>query len=459
MATPTNSLSLSFPEIVTEWDDEKNGSLTPDQVTAGSDKKVHWKCREFGHQFETAISARTRSGKGSGCPFCSNSKVLAGFNDLESQFPIIAEEWDFEANGALRPDEVLTGSHSKVHWKCRKFGHQWVAKIENRTRAGGGCPVCSNKQVLAGFNDLESQFPDIAEEWDFGKSGGLRPNQVTPGSNKKVHWQCRKFGHQWEATIDTRTNGRGCPVCTNRKVLAGFNDLESQFPDIAEEWDFGKSGALRPNQVTPGSNKKVHWQCRKFGHQWEAAIKSRTGSGVGCPVCANRKVLAGFNDLESQFPDIAEEWDYEKNGALRPDEVLAGGHTKVHWKCRKAGHQWVAKVVERTTGSGCPVCSSNKVLAGFNDLLSQFPDIAEEWDYEKNGALRPDEVLAGSHSKVHWKCRKAGHQWAAAIVPRTRLGVGCPVCSSNKVLAGFNDLLSQFPDIAEEWDYEKNGAL
>ncbi|RYE38523.1 MAG: hypothetical protein EOP24_46795, partial [Hyphomicrobiales bacterium] len=296
MAAPTNSLSLSFPEILKEWDYEKNGRLRPEQVTAGSDKKVYWKCREFGHQFEAAISARTRSGTGSGgCPFCSNRKVLAGFNDLESQFPSIAEEWDFEANGALRPDEVLAGSHSKVHWKCRKFGHQWVTQIENRTRAGGSCPVCSNKQVLAGFNDLESQFPIIAEEWDFEANGALRPNQVVPGSNKEVHWKCRRFGHQWAATVDSRTNGRGCPVCTNRKVLAGFNDLESQFPIIAEEWDFEANGALRPDEVLAGSHAKVHWKCVDHGHQWEAAIKSRTGSGVGCPVCANRKVLAGFN--------------------------------------------------------------------------------------------------------------------------------------------------------------------
>ncbi|KXX54558.1 zinc-ribbon domain-containing protein [Rhodococcus sp. LB1] len=101
-------------------------------------------------------------------------------------------------------------------------------------------------------DSLSSRFPEVAAEWDFEENGGLTPDQVTAGSHKKVHWRCRKSGHQWEAAIFNRAKGRGCPVCSNTKVLAGFNDLESQFPEVAVEWDYEEEGPLEvPELRTP----------------------------------------------------------------------------------------------------------------------------------------------------------------------------------------------------------------
>jgi superfamily II DNA or RNA helicase len=457
MTTAADSLSSRFPEVAAEWDFEENGGLTPDQVTAGSHKKVHWRCRKSGHQWEAAIFNRA---KGRGCPVCSNTKVLAGFNDLESQFPEVAVEWDYEENGGLTPDQVTPGSNKKVHWKCQNFGHQWQAQIVKRTQTNGhGCPVCSNQQVLAGFNDLESQFPEVAVEWDYEANAGLTPDQLTPGSNKKVHWKCRDFGHSWQAQISERTRGgTGCPVCSNNRVLAGFNDLESQFPDVAAEWDYEENIGLTPDQVTAGSNKKVHWKCRNAGHQWQTQIAKRTQNESGCPVCGSRKVLAGFNDLESAYPEIAAEWDYAMNSPLRPDQVMASSNRKVHWT-GSCGHNWAAIIASRTNGgNGCPICVNQQVLVGFNDLGSQFPEIAVEWDYEENNGLTPGEVAPRSSKNVHWKCR-FGHRWDAIVVSRTSGGSGCPFCSGRRALAGINDLASQFPDIAAEWDFAKNAPL
>ncbi|WP_243024395.1 zinc-ribbon domain-containing protein [Clostridium sp. AM48-13] len=45
------------------------------------------------------------------------------------------------------------------------------------------------------------------------------------------------------------------------------------------------------------------WRCEK-GHEWEAAVKSRTINRTGCPYCSHNKVLAGFNDLATLLPDI-----------------------------------------------------------------------------------------------------------------------------------------------------------
>ncbi len=92
-------------------------------------------------------------------------------------------------------------------------------------------------------------------------------------------------------------------------------------------------------------------------------------------------MLAGFNDLASRFPEIAAEWS-EKNYPLRPDEVTAFSNKKAWWK-GKCGHEWYALISSRSDGHGCPYCEDHKLLKGFNDFASQYPQLAKEWS-EKN---------------------------------------------------------------------------
>ena len=129
------------------------------------------------------------------------------------------------------------------------------------------------KKVISGENDLATVFPQLAAQWDAEKNGSLTPGAVSPNSNRRVWWKCEK-GHAYCAVIAHRAqSGSGCPYCTNRKVLAGFNDLATLEPAVAKEWHPTLNGALTPEMVTAG----------------KAAIYPRTGKQrCGCPVCAGR---------------------------------------------------------------------------------------------------------------------------------------------------------------------------
>ena len=83
---------------------------------------------------------------------------------------------------------------------------------------------------------------ELMAEWNWEKNNDLNfdPKTLTLGSNKKVWWKCAK-GHQWEATIANRINGRGCPYCAGQKVLIGYNDLQTVNPILANEWDYKKN--------------------------------------------------------------------------------------------------------------------------------------------------------------------------------------------------------------------------
>ena len=287
-------------DLLTQWHPEKNLGLDPHGIRYGSQKRVWWRCGR-GHEWQAQVTART--GSNCGCPYCAGKRPWPGESDLASRYPDLARQWHSTKNGGLTPEQILPGSHKLVWWVCEK-GHEWQAIVKSRTFSGCGCPVCAHRTALVGENDLASAYPRIAAQWHSEKNGSLTPHDVIPGSRRKVWWQCER-GHSWCAMVASRAVlGSGCPVCANRVILPGENDLASAYPRIAAQWHPDKNGSLRPSDVSPYSNRRVWWRCG-LGHEWQAIIASRTKSDLNCPYCANRKVLPGFNDLASRYPAVA----------------------------------------------------------------------------------------------------------------------------------------------------------
>ena len=178
----SNSLATVHPELIVEWSD-RNLPLTPDSVTFGSNKKVWWK-GACGHEWETSIKARSSGEK---CPICSGARVIEGINDLNTLKPELASEWSEE--NEIKPTEVSIGSHKKVIWKC-KLGHEWIATVKSRTINRTSCPYCSHNKVLAGFNDLATLFPEVADEWS--DKNEKKPTEVMAFANSKAWWKCNR---------------------------------------------------------------------------------------------------------------------------------------------------------------------------------------------------------------------------------------------------------------------------
>lgn len=442
-----NDLATKDPELAAQWDDEKNAPLTASDVTAYSQAKAWWRC-EKGHSWRNTVSHRYQ---GEGCPYCSGNHILAGFNDIVTLGADFLDEWDYEKNSDVSPSEVGPGTVKKIWWRCSE-GHSWQAPVYSRT-AGNGCPFCAGNTLVPGENDLLSSAPELAAEWDYEKNS-VGPDKVSRTSAKKFWWICPK-GHSYRSSPGSRSRGCGCIYCCGKKVLPGFNDLKSQYPDIMEQWDWENNPGLDPAQMTHAHHEKVWWK-DSLGHRWKATIANRT-QGCGCPYCAGREVLKGFNDLMTLRPDIADEWDHDRNGLLRPDEVTAGSNLNVWWRCQ-TGHSYRSKVSSRTgKGNGCPYCVNKKVLRGFNDFATYHPELLSEWDEDRNGGKMPWDYVYGSHKKAWWICPK-GHEYRQSLIDRHR-GIGCPYCAGVSVLFGFNDLKTRTPWIAESWDYERNHGI
>ena len=168
---------------------------------------------------------------------------------------------------------------------------------------------------------------------------------------------------------------------------------------LLEEWDVEGNGALTPLALSHGSRRKVWWCCGA-GHQWQAAVYTRTGAESGCPYCAGKRPWPGFNDLASQEPALAAQWHPERNGPLTPDQVVCGSTRRVWWQCG-SGHVWAASVKSRAAGAGCPYCAGRRISPGENDLATLYPALARQWHPTKNGGLTPAAGVVAVPPSAH----------------------------------------------------------
>jgi hypothetical protein len=288
--------------------------------------------------------------------------VLAGYNDLATLEPEFAKEadgWD--------PTQVTKYSNKKVDWKCAS-GHKWRVSINSRSTFRTGCPTCSGQKILPGFNDLATINPALAIEafsWD--------PSTYAQWSHELLTWKCN-LGHIYKARIADRSSGDGCPFCIGKRVLVGFNDLETKNPSLALQafgWD--------PKTVTEFSNKILMWQCAE-SHRWKSSVNHRSNDR-GCPSCAN----SGFDPNIDGFLYFIQhdQWEMFQIGITNfPTDRLkkhrGGGWGLLEIRGPLDGHlaqHWETAILRMLRAKGADL--SNDKIAG------KFDGYSEAWSKSK----------------------------------------------------------------------------
>ena len=197
---------------------------------------------------------------------------------LADECPKLASEWSDK--NKLSPAEVTSGSRKAAVWKCSKCGNEWSAIIKSRAKLGNGCPYCGRRRVLAGYNDLATEEPEIANQWA-DENYPHKPTEFLSRSNFTAMWVCNK-GHKWKSRIADRTKGHGCPYCAG-KLLEGYNDFEKEYPDLAAEWS--DRNKVPANKVKPLSREQRWWKCSKCGYEWQSSTHHRIKDST-CPNCS-----------------------------------------------------------------------------------------------------------------------------------------------------------------------------
>lgn len=439
-----------------DWEENEKAGLDPHKLTIGSGKKANWICAK-GHRWATAIGHRAR--RGTNCPYCSNKKVLAGYNDLQSQRPDLMDEWDFE-NNTIDPSSIAVGSNKVVAWICPK-GHKYTKAVQARA-AGAGCPRCAYARATSFpeqcfFYYTKKVFPDAISGYKGLFDNKMELDIYIPSMKTGVEYD----GIYWHDDSAQEREEKKYRICKENgirliRIKEGtfkgfFNHVADRIWYIPQKCDYAELNYHIADYL----------KFLKFQSFWWPDVNiARDKSEI-----LEFKTLRLEDSLLARYPAIAREWHPTKNGKLTPDLFVPGSSEIMWWQCSECGNEWRASIVSRTKGHGCDVCATAKRKITKKDtLLTERGSIDKEWclldwDYEEN-EHGPEYYTNGSGEVVSWKCHKCGHKWKTAICNRTKdYKNGCPLCSGKVIVSGVNDLPTLMPELMQEWDYENNAEL
>ena len=320
--------------------------------------------------------------KGCGHKKKGKSRLVVGVNDLATTHPAIAamaHGWD--------PKALTNGSKQRKQFRC-SLGHlpSPVCVYKQVARGADSCAICSKKQILVGFNDLKTTHPDVA-----ARAHGWDPTTFTSGSDSVVQFRC-KLGHLPPPTKiykQVRFGADSCAICSGHKVLPGFNDLKTTHPEIAEMahgWD--------PITVSAGSGLYKQFRC-SLGHIPKPVPICRQviyGS-KSCAICSGYQVLAGFNDMQTLRPDLAEELIGDAT------KVTPGTASALRWNCKKCSYKWTATGSNRSWGNGCKKCAKY----GFQVAKQSMFYLISDGPRLKFGIAAIDSTRLYIHGLKGWK--------------------------------------------------------
>ena len=450
---PGKSVAEMHPELIEEW--SPKNETTPYMVSYGSGVPYLWICKKCGNEYPASPNKRHN---GRGCAVCAGQKVMPGYNDLATLAPLLAADWDYEKN-TKTPSEVPARGGGPAYWKCAVCGHRWgPVNISSRYRGNGtGCPKCQKiyhtslpEQII--FYYVRALFPDAINgfkaDW-LGKHSEI--DIYIPSIRMGIEYD----GNRWHKDHSTRDREKGEAIQEHGIRLIRIREEGLDIIDDGSESVFVKDTKTYNNLQTVIEKLLLDILGKNFKLKDLPKVDIQKDIPVILARIAKDKKEKSIAYLN---PELIKEWDFEANGDLRPEQVTAKGDTKVYWKCAKCGHRWPANVGDRNRGSGCPACANRVIIKGRNDLCSQYPQIAAEWNIEKNKGIDLASVGCNDNRDVYWRCSKCGYEWPARVADRTE-GSGCPHCSGRKPLKGVDDLQTLRPDIAIDWDnLNNNGA-
>lgn len=466
-----NDLTTTNPELIKEWNFDKNINLTPFDVTAGSRKKVWWIC-EKGHAYEQLICRRTK--RGNACPYCSGHKVLRGFNDLATVNPRLAKEWHPIKNDDLMPFDVTAGSGKKVWWLC-PLGHAYQATIHDRNSDDTQCPICNAKSqtsfpeqaiffyVKKLYSDAVSKYKEIFER-------SMELDIYIPSIRVGIEFDGANW-HNSEAQFEREKKKYAICREQNIKLIRvkentelkwkAVADLTYYIPKVRTYTKLEETIDAILDSIDPNSNVWTRKNPLCFHSTVRADLEQDRAD-----------ILSYLSEIKNSLADVRLDvikcWDYSKNGNLYPNKFTVSSNQVVWWKCPDCGHEWQCSINSMTRPGryGCAECSkarrgstyTKQVVMRVGSLAETMPDLAKEWHPEKNGTLSPYDITAGRFQPVWWLCPQCGYEWKASPNNRKR-SIGCPCCSGRVPKSGVNDLATLYPELLKEWDFQKNIAL
>ena len=476
----------NIKELAELWDNAKNSQrgLNLNEIPVNSSKSAFWKC-SHGHCWEEDV--KEVYGRKYKCLYCKGSLIWPGDNDLQTLYPELADEWDTEANG-ITPDKISPRDTTVYRWKCKNGHPSFTRSVEHRVSRHDTCPYCTGREVLPGANDLQTLYPDIAAEWDKEANGGILPSQVSANTWKPYHWICPK-GHSYSKKVYLRTHSIqsvDCPKCvkahsTSFPEQAVYFYTKQFYPDAINRYRGLSKTGLELDIYIPSWQIGIEYDGKPFHSSEEAKKKERHKYEI-----CRRKGIKLIRIKEGKmkdyplFFDSADEMYYVKK---RPsDAEMDNFLISFFMELTKWSHNHIAFYVDPITKNKASYYSLGvdvnikrdrpKILEYLIDDERSFgalyPELAQNWDKEKNKNLTPFKLTPGSNYPAFFKCERCGKSWSATIASVVKWKrTLCKKCSmgdngknsTKRAIEEKGSLGEKFPEIIKQWNIEANGKL
>lgn len=139
--TPFNCLATKNKELSLEWHPTKNGKLTPNNITCGSNRKVWWSCHFCGHSWEATVTSRFAGG---GCPKCNKSalekfvgKILEKYKinyEQEKRFLTCKNKFPLPFDFHLQKHNMVIECQGDQHYERVKYFQRTEKDFKERQR-------------------------------------------------------------------------------------------------------------------------------------------------------------------------------------------------------------------------------------------------------------------------------------------------------------------------------------
>ncbi len=448
-------------DLLEEFDCEKNYPLTPHNIARASRYKIWWKhiCEDGSvHEWKAYINNRTS--RGDRCPYCSNKKLLVGFNDLKTwcisnKREDLLKEWDYAENSKLdiTPDDIMYGYTKKVHWECEK-GHKWETSVTLRTGKGTNCPICCRQQTSFAEQLIYlwlKQFYDDTE--NRSKLDGFEYDIYIPSLEVAIEYD----GMAWH---DKKSIVKRDKQKYEKALELGIKLITIKEDQSTNTYRHENNIYYRYNRRYDNYMDFIIEIAGYFKEKFNIELNTDTSERMLQEAKARSSKVLEENTVAEVCPELIEEWHPTKNGKLKPTNVSARGDERIWWKCKTCEYEWSTCVGQRVrTKSGCPVCAGQAARPGIDSMDITHPFLLTNWDYNANSkqGLDPHYLLATSGRRAYWKCYKCEHKWTHKINNVTRSMQRCPKCNIPFIETDFKKeySINETIDFKEKIEYVK----
>lgn len=422
-----------------------------------------WKCDKCKHFFDLSIDKLISRIKRNGfyCTKCEATFDTAIKVNVKPLSYTDRHLLDQLVKNHIKKNMIDCLSNIVATWKCMKCKGEYECSVVKRHQEG--CPYCSDKQMLKGYNTLQETHPYLEKFWD--KSNDKSISEYWHKSSECINWKCPCCNVRFNCSPDemaSRTdlensNFQTCPNHCDWDTLVFDNDILHNFPKLQEEWS-DKNGLPVHLALSNIETKKYWWKCSVCQGEYLCSIPIRKEVRDSCPYCNDEQPLKGYNTLSDIHPELSSYWSSKNIQKIDEITLSEAKNKKYIWFCDCCNLEFNEKlsiVIDKFSNNNnrelkkiCPYCNK-KIPKPEESLGYQKPFLKSEWLENSNGDIY--NIFSNSNDIIEWICRKCHRNFKAKISNRAEDDECCPYCSNRKLIKGINDLATTHPHLIKEW--------